>query len=82
MCVVCLKISYYLVHKLKLAPFLFQFLYFYTVSFPSMLYVTWANWNSYLEGGGWGGGGDFPSRRGFAKSTLFCKVGYVLYSDI
>jgi hypothetical protein len=37
--------------------------------------VPWANWNSYLEGGGLQG-------EEIVKSTLFCKVHYVLNSDI
>jgi hypothetical protein len=37
--------------------------------------VPWANWNSYLEGGGLQG-------EDIVKSTLFCKVHYVLNSDI
>jgi hypothetical protein len=41
----------------------------------SILNVPWANWNSYLEGGGLHG-------EEIVKSTLFCKVHYVLNSDI
>jgi hypothetical protein len=37
--------------------------------------VPWANWNSYLEGGGLQG-------EEIIKSTRFCKVHYVLNSDI
>ncbi len=37
--------------------------------------VPWSNWNSYLEGGGHQG-------EEIVKSTLFCKVHYVLNSDI
>jgi hypothetical protein len=37
--------------------------------------VPWANWNSYLEGGGLQG-------EDIVKSTPFCKVHYVLNSDI
>ncbi len=40
-----------------------------------ILNVPWANWNSYLEGGGLQG-------EEIIKSTLFCKVHYVLNSDI
>jgi hypothetical protein len=40
-----------------------------------ILNVPWANWNSYLEGGGLQG-------EEIVKSTLFCKVHYVLNSDI
>jgi hypothetical protein len=40
-----------------------------------ILNVPWVNWNSYLEGGGLQG-------EEIVKSTLFCKVHYVLYSDI
>jgi hypothetical protein len=37
--------------------------------------VPWVNWNSYLEGGGLQG-------EEIIKSTRFCKVHYVLNSDI
>ncbi len=37
--------------------------------------IPWANWSSYLEGGGLQG-------EEIVKSTLFCKVHYVLNSDI
>jgi hypothetical protein len=40
-----------------------------------ILNVSWANWNSYLEGGG-------LQSEEIVKSTLFCKVHYVLNSDI
>ncbi len=40
-----------------------------------ILNVPWANWNSYLEGGG-------LQDEEIVKSTLFCKVHYVLNSDI
>ncbi len=40
-----------------------------------ILNVSWVNWNSYLEGGGLQG-------EEIVKSTLFCKVHYVLNSDI
>jgi hypothetical protein len=40
-----------------------------------ILNVPWANWNSYLEGG-WLQGEEI------VKSTLFCKVHYLLNSDI
>ncbi len=37
--------------------------------------IPWANWNLYMEGGGLQG-------EEIVKSTLFCKVHYVLNSDI
>ncbi len=40
-----------------------------------ILNVPWANWNSYLEGGVLQG-------EEIVKSTQFCKVHYVLNSDI
>jgi hypothetical protein len=40
-----------------------------------ILNVPWANWTSYLEGGGLQG-------EETVKSTLFCKVHFVLNSDI